>query len=177
MITSRLAQKSLLTLMLSLPAVGVCQEFLGFDVGTVSREEIARTLKQSGALFTAEKPVASAVAKAPPPVIIYQYTGLDEIAPTRSAILSFDENQVLNKVEVTFKDSGKTFDHLKARFDAEFNRPVRSLYSMDDTHEYRKGDAVVTLESHHYGMNSQGTVRAVYTTGTDQPEPALAMLP
>jgi len=137
------------------------KEYLGLNLGEVTKEQVKKHLKDTGGRFD-ENYGFKGYANDLPILKIQYYEKFNKFGNVSDAWLSFSPDKKLYQISVTWRDSGEIFKTMRDALDSKYSDASRSGRGFNQTYKYQDTNIVISLERNTFGFGDRQKTSLIY---------------
>lgn len=144
-------------------AVGSVQaaDYLGLDLGVVTKERITQQLKASGSTFE-DNWGYKGYSNDLPSFKVLGYEKFNKFGNVNEAWLEFSPKGILYRILVKYNDSGETFKVLKDALDTKYGNAGKQGTGFEAEYKYRDGKTDIFLIRNTFGFGNDQKTTLIY---------------
>lgn len=142
-------------------------EYLSFEVGTQTHKSVISQLTQARAHFNSDYGYRGYSDL--PMIKVNSYDSFDKHGRVKEAWLYFTNQNILYKVEVTWRDAGSLKNKFKDALDSKYGYANQKGSGFNTNYHYRDKQVSIVMARNEFGFGDNQTTSLTYTF-----EPALA---
>jgi len=146
---------------LCLASAAHATEYLGLDLGAVTKEKAADQLKAAGSAFE-DNYGYKGYGRDLPVFKVSSHERFSKLGRLEEAWLEFSPKGVLYKLQVTYADAGETFKVVKDALDAKYKSAPQRGFGFNQEYKYRDGKTDISLLRNTFGFGADQKTTLVY---------------